>query len=298
VCTKSLKPATALLVVLLAHAGVSRGSERFRASEPHMGSITTITLYADNADQAQQAFVRAFARVAELDSILSDYDSKSELSRFCESGKTPGKDLAAVVDFAQALSAQTEGAFDLSAGTITHLWRAARQQKRIPAPAEIQAALERSGYRKLHGNTCGVPGMQLDAGGIAKGYAADEALSVLKTMGIASALVALSGDISIGEPPPGQPGWKVKLGDQILKLRNCGVSTSGDEFQGININGIRYSHIVDPRTGWALRNSVPVSVTAKTAMEADAIATAVSVGGAETARILKSKRDVQIFLQD
>src|SRR6188472_2230812 len=93
VCTKSLNIAAALLCCV----GIVQAAERYRASEPHMGTIATITLYASTADEAQQAFVKAFARIAELDSILSDYKPDSELSRFCESRKPPDRDLAAIL---------------------------------------------------------------------------------------------------------------------------------------------------------------------------------------------------------
>jgi thiamine biosynthesis lipoprotein len=121
--------------------------------------------------------------------------------------------------------------------------------------------------------------MQLDAGGIAKGYAADEALAALRRSGISSALIAVSGDIAVGDPPPGQSGWRVRVKDETLTLKNAGVSTSGDDFQYLEVDGIRYSHIIDPRTGMPLRNSVNVFVIARTAMEADALATAKSVLG-------------------
>jgi thiamine biosynthesis lipoprotein len=119
--------------------------------------------------------------------------------------------------------------------------------------------------------------MQLDAGGIAKGYAADEALAALRKTGISSALVAVSGDIAIGDPPPRQSGWRVRLEHETRTLSNAGVSTSGDEFQFVEIDGVRYSHIIDPRTGMPLQNSRNVSVIAPSAMEADVLATAESV---------------------
>jgi FAD:protein FMN transferase len=232
-----------------------------------MGTVATITLYASTPDEAQQAFVKAFARIAELDAILSDYKPDSELSRFCESRKPPGRDLAAVLKFAKEISAETHGAFDIAIGPLTRLWRQARKDNRLPTRKEIDEVRSRAGC---------VP---LDAGGIAKGYAADEALSVLRSVGIQSALVAISGDIAIGDPPPGQQGWKVMIAGQTRTMHKRGVSTSGDTYQRQEIDGVRYSHIIDPRTGWPLENSHSVAVIANTAMEADAVATAVSVAG-------------------
>ena len=263
--TKSLERAVAVLFCV----GVVQAADRYEASEPHMGTIATITLYATTTEQAQHAFVKAFARIAELNAILSDYDRHSELSRFCHSHREPSKDLSAVLQFAREVHVATGGAFSIMAGPLTHLWRRARKENRLPTQKEIDEA------RKLSGSC-----VQLDAGGIAKGYAADETLAVLRELGIRSALVAISGDIAIGDPPPGREGWKVKIADAVRTLRNTAVSTSGDTYQRHEVDGVRYSHIIDPRTGWALRDSKRVAVIARTAIEADAIATAVSVAGA------------------
>lgn len=246
-----------------------------------MGSLTTITLYADSAEQAQQGFLQAFARIAELNRILSDYNPSSEISTSCEQPKSA--DLRAVLDLARAIHDQSEGAFDIYAGAVTHLWRRARRDKQMPSRDDIQRAMH------SRGSIC-------DAGGIAKGYAADEALATLRAFGIPRALVAMSGDIAIGDPPPGKPGWRVRAAGGVHTLSNAGVSTSGDEYQGFNIGSVRYSHIIDPRTGQALRNAPSVSVIARTAAEADAAATAISVGGQNTARRLQATRKLQIFI--
>lgn len=247
-----------------------------------MGTVVAVTLYADSAEQAQRGFVAAFSRIAQLDRTLSDYRADSELSRACSLTSPPSADLRLVLAHAQEVARRTEGAFDITAGPLTHLWRRARSEKRLPTSAELHDALQQTGYRKLQVSRelrCTVPGMQLDAGGIAKGYAADEALRALRKIGIRSALVAVSGDVAMSDPPPGQTGWRVRIQDAIRTLANAAVSTSGDEFQFVEIDGVRYSHILDPRTGMALRDSHPVSVIASTGIEADALATAFAVQG-------------------
>ncbi len=134
------------------------------------------------------------------------------------------------------------------------------------------------------------PGMQLDLGAIAKGYAADQALRTLREKGIERALVAASGDIAAGEAPPGTSGWKVGIDcpdssasrfSKVLTMRNAAVSTSGDTEQYLESSGIRYSHIIDPRTGMGLTQRLCVTVTASASMEADSLATAVSVIAAQ-----------------
>jgi thiamine biosynthesis lipoprotein len=135
-----------------------------------------------------------------------------------------------------------------------------------------------------------VPEMRLDLGGIAKGFAADEALKVLRVHGIQSALVAAAGDIALGDAPPGQGGWKIEVPSldvtnappaRFVTVANAGVSTAGDVFQRLELNGVRYSHIVDPRTGIGLTDHSLVSVIARDAMTSDALETVVSVLGPE-----------------
>lgn len=285
------------LSLLLALSAALPAADRYQASEPHMGTLVTITLYADSSEQAQGAFSAAFARIGELDRILSDYKLDSELSRACSLDAPISKDLADIVSYAQNLAEKTDGAFDITAGPLTRLWREARKQKRLPDESAIRAALGRTGYRKLRVSgdriTCEVEGMQLDSGGIAKGYAADQALKTIAAEGVTSALVAVSGDIAASAPPPGTQGWLVQVQNRVMTLSNAAVSTSGDEFQFLEIDGVRYSHIVDPRTGMPVRDRTPVSVIADTGLEADSMATALSVSRTDQRRIadLRGNRD-------
>jgi thiamine biosynthesis lipoprotein len=123
--------------------------------------------------------------------------------------------------------------------------------------------------------------MQLDVGAIGKGYAADEALEVLAKLGIRRALVAVSGDLAIGDPPPGKSGWKIGTPAPILELANAAISTSGDAEQHLDAGGTRYSHIVDPSTGAGLTRGITVTVVARRGMDSDSLSTAVSVLGPE-----------------
>ncbi len=132
--------------------------------------------------------------------------------------------------------------------------------------------------------------MLLDAGGIAKGYAADEALAVLANLGLHSALVAASGDLAFSDAPPGQPGWKIGVDSfdradkpftRVLMLSNAAVSTSGNSEQHLNIGGKTYSHIIDPKTGMGLQNDLTVTAISRRGITADAAATAISVLGCE-----------------
>lgn len=265
-----------------------------------MGTLFTITLYATNKASAEGAADAAFHRVAALDEIMSDYRADSELMRLCDQpfGKPVliSKDLFDVFTRSQEMSKLTDGAFDVTIGPCVRLWRFSRKRKTLPKPEELAAARAAVGWRNLcldpraRTATLLLPNMRLDLGGIGKGYAADEALRVLKVRGIDRALVAASGDIAIGDPPPSEAGWKIGMTaidvrtndpEHTLVLHNCGISTSGDTEQSIEIDGIRYSHIVDPVTCLGLTNRIQDTVIAPNATTTDGLDTALNVMGVE-----------------
>ena len=289
----------AILGLALA-ALAATGSHPYEAVEPHMGTLFRIKLYAADQDEAERAFRAAFARITQLDNILSDYKPDSELNRLPQTAiHHPihiSPDLFQVISASENLSERTAGAFDITLGPLTHLWREARKNKRLPDEAEIETAKAKCGFKFLHLDATrhsielDREGMQLDAGGIAKGYAADEALRILSLQGIRSALVAASGDLAFSEAPPGEPGWKVGLDSidsasapftRVLLLTNAAVSTSGPSEQHLDAAGVRYSHIIDPNTGLGLTRNITATVIARRGIDADSLATAVSVLGAQ-----------------
>jgi len=272
--------------------------KRFEATELHMGSKFAIAVYAVGQQAADASFKAAFARVSELNRMMSDYDSASELSRLSASAPTkipiePSAELFLVLKHAQQLSAQTDGAFDVTVGPLTKLWRRARRQKRLPNSARLTDAKTAVGYEKLKLDPEGkqvellAPGMRLDLGGIAKGYAADEALRVIRSHGISRVLINAGGDVVLGDAPPNKNGWKIGIAalepeaapSRFLTLTNCSVATSGDTWQYVEIDGRRYSHILDPHTGLGLTTRSSVTIVAPTGMQADSLASAVSVLG-------------------
>lgn len=280
-----------------------------------MGTLFSITLFAADEGAAREAAKAAFERINRLEDIMSDYQADSELNQLRE--QPAGKpvrvsgDLFAVLEQAQHLSRVSGGAFDVTIGPYARLWRFARKRQVLASSAEMARAAAAVGWEKLRlyprtqTVTLLAPSMQLDLGGIAKGYAADEALRVLGGRGIHRALVAASGDIALGDPPPGQRGWRIAVAGVLqdrraadggpytardspgdasdvaarIVLRNCGVSTSGDTEQSIQIEGVRYSHILDPRTGLGLTNRIQATVIAPNATTSDPLATTVCVLG-------------------
>ncbi len=270
---------------------------RFEFSEPHMGTTFRLVFYAPNEPVAKEAARQAFARIAELSLIFSDFIDDSELMRLC---KKPGEwvkvsdDLFAILGRAKKLSEKTDGAFDITVGPVVKLWRRSRRTLELPPADALKKALALVGYRNVELDPAtnsvrlNVAGMSLDLGGIAKGYAAQAAQSVLSGFGFSSALVAAGGDIVVTGPPPGADGWKIALdapvkddaGPTMLLLKNATVSTSGDANQFVTIDGKRYSHIVDPKTGMGLVGRRAVTVVSFKG-HADGYASALNVMGIE-----------------
>ncbi len=302
-----------LLAGLLAVNAVQPAKlQRFEFSEPHMGTRVRIVFYASDEATAKKAAKAAFGRIAELNAIMSDYQPTSELMRLCENSGGPpvevSVDLFEILKKSEEYAKMTDGAFDVSIGPVVRLWRKARRTRTMPKAEEIKKALELVDYRKIKLDAKGrtvqllLMGMMLDLGGIAKGYAADAALLVLRQHGIPRALVAAGGDIAVSDAPPDAPGWKIGIAPlknpdapptHYLMLKNAGVSTAGDAEQFVEIDGKRYSHIIDPKTGLGLLGRRSVTVIAPNATISDGMDTGLCVLGVERGlKIVERREDV------
>lgn len=288
-------------VALLCCRGQAASNDlaRFEYERPEMGMAFRTVFYAANQETADKAADAAYARIKQLNDIMSDYDPDSELSKLSASSGSGraipvSPDLWLVLTRSQDLAEKSGGAFDVTVGPFVNLWRRARRQHQLPAPERLEEARRAVGYRKmkLHPQDRSVellvPNMKLDLGGIAKGYAIGEALKTLRARGVERALVEGGGDVAVSEPPPGKTGWRFDLssldvtnapGDRFLSLKNCAISTSGDLYQKLEIDGKRYSHIVDPHTGIGLTDHSLVNVIAPESITADSLTKVVSVLG-------------------
>ena len=274
---------------------------RRSATQRHMGAPWTITVHAAAAEQARAAIAAAFAEVARLDRILSDYDPVSELSRLSTAAPTRqpvavGADLWRVLARAVEIRDASGGAFDPTVGPLTTLWRQARRSGRLPAEPRLAAARAAVGPTTLRlfpdrrAVSLERPGMRLDLGGIGMGYATDRARETLERHGITAAMIDASGDVLVSAAPPGRPGWRIAVAPlrsgaaaSELVLARAAVTTSGDAHQAVEIDGRRYSHIVDPRTGIGVAGPAAVTVIGPDCTTADAAATAASVLGPDAA---------------
>lgn len=291
-----------VLTLLLAPQG--RGEEawlRVVTERPEMGVGFRVISYAKDTDRAKERAVEALDRVRELNMIFSDYEFDSEVSRLSRSAGSGtfvsvSSDFWKVLNLARDLGRRSDGAFDVTMGSATALWRKARREKRLPEPRLLDLVRSRSGWEFLEMRESDrsvkltAKNMMLDFGGIAKGYALDEALRVLRQNGFPHSMVSAGGDVALGLAPPDRDGWEIsglrghESPDGVsprLELSECGFATSGDFHQFLEIDGVRYSHILDPKTLVGLRPSRRAVVVAADATTADSLATTLCVLGPE-----------------
>ena len=287
---------------------------QFEFSRIVMGAPCRVVFYAPSEESANESARAVFERLARIEEALSDWMPSSEtrqLPSLAAVQITVGADLATALSASLGYARMTDGAFDPSIGALTKRWRAARRDGRVPDAAELLTLRARCGWQQMqfdeaaHTYAARVPGLELDFGGIGQGIGADAALAVLRERGVTSALIDLSGDIAVSDAPPGRTGWNIDLDDPWhtkLELANAAVTTSGDRFQHMDVatdggtttaadgeTTTRRSHIIDPATGEPLTTRVEVVVVARTGVEADALATALSVMGSERGLALLTK---------
>ncbi|MCC6676145.1 MAG: FAD:protein FMN transferase [Phycisphaerales bacterium] len=302
------------MLALLSGCAARGPLERFESKRVCMGVQTRIVIYAPERTAADAAANAAYDRIADLEGIMSDYRPGSELMRLCgRAGEGPvavSPDLFEVLRISRGLSRDTHGAFDVTVGPAVALWREARKSGKLPGPAERARAMSLVGWEQVRlderARTVALsrPGMRLDLGGIGKGYAAQRAVEEIRARGLARCLVALAGDIVVGESPPGREGWEVEIaGGQgrsagAVLLANAAVSTSGDTEQFVELEGRRYSHIMDPRTGLGIEGGLSATVIAPRGELADALSTAVCVLGREEGeRLVRARRAVAAVME-
>jgi FAD:protein FMN transferase len=305
-----------LLLALLPVIPANSEERLYTYKEPHMGTEFTIRSWTEESKVADLTLStrEAFARIAALNRSLSDYLPESEINSLAKAPSgvafPVSEDLFTLFEKAGQLTAETDGAFDITAGPVIRLWRMGRKNGTLPSPDQIASAKARSGFHHLVLNRekrsilKKIDGMLFDLGGIAKGYAADAALAILKEGGFPRSLVAASGDIVVGEAPPGEAGWRIgietlEIGHDLKDLETvtlvkAAISTSGDTRRYLELDGVRYSHIVSTRTGLGLTDRIGASVIGPDATTSDSYATAVVLlGTKEGLQFIENKRGIE-----
>lgn len=257
-----------------------------------MGVECTLTVFAETEHDGRIAARTAFARAETIEQVISSWRPGSEANEVASRGGEASplsSELCTLLATSLRWSKDTDGAFDPTIYHSIRLWAAARQSQELPAREAIAAAHAKGGWQGVvfDQSACEVristEGLRFDFGGIGKGFAADEMLCVLGHLGFDRALVEIGGDVVASGPPPGKEAWRVRIegSAQVIELSHGAVATSGDSAQALELNGVRYSHIIDPKTGEALAQSVPVTVIVRggnsPGADADALASAASV---------------------
>jgi len=274
---------------------------RYAQSREIMGTFAEVTPFAAARDTAKKAVEAAYDRLADVNRRMSDYSDVSEIGRL--NHQPPGERLVIspetffVLQKALEIAKASGGAFDPTCRPLVQLWKQAGKENSLPEPQALADTMQHGGWNKVtldpHDRTAvvTVPGVQIDLGGIAKGYALDLAAEALKQAGAQSGLVNVGGDVfALGNQPGGRP-WRIGVKHPfrpglLRTLAVCGraVATSGVQQRFNVIDGKRYSHIVDPRTGRPAEQAPAVTVIAPDGITADAWATVFSVLTVEEGR--------------
>jgi thiamine biosynthesis lipoprotein len=284
-----------LIFLILLPITLSAQLKRFEFAQNKMGSPFHLVFYHTDSVEAALFAKESFSIVDSLNAVFSDYDSSSQVNKLVDAPSP----LENIPDELFGMIVRSEDAwkksgktFDITIGALTQLWRKANKEKRFPDEEEIKTAKASAGFENLiiHQSTKTISfkkkGIRLDFGGIVKGYAAQKVIDYLKTKNITAALADAGGDIAMSDAPPGKKGWNIginlpesenELWDQKLELKNCAVATSGDVYRYTLHNGKKYSHIIDPRTGYGVTSQRNVTVIAKNGATADWLATACSI---------------------
>ncbi len=279
-----------------------------------MGTFAHIVAVAEDTGTAEKCVHAALEEIHKVDDLMSDYKSDSEISRVnsqaYEKAVQVSESTYEVLQRSVKFSKMTDGAFDVTVGPLVALFREAKESKVAPSEEQIAQARSKVGFEKLKLDSenktvqFSDKGMLLDLGGIAKGYAIDKAIEAAQRCGAIGAMVDIGGDVRCyGLPPKGKDHWLIGLQDPnsaiegieggglrlVLKVTNEAVATSGDYQQFVIIEGKRYSHIMDRKTGKSAEGLSSVTIITDNATDADALATAVSVMGDEKGLVLIEK---------
>jgi thiamine biosynthesis lipoprotein len=290
---------------------------RFEDHAEAMGSLFAIVLYGPDDDTSRRAAEAAFEEARRLDRLLSNYIQESEWSAVNrDAAARPVRvsdELFDLLDACAVYNRQSEGAFDITVGPLMKVWRFYKGEGALPKPAEVTGALARTGARHVRLDRAkrtvrfDRPGIELDPGGIGKGYAVDRMIGVLKAHGIRAALVSGAGSsvYGLGAPPDEPRGWRMEISapgspDTMAAdvfLKDMSMSTSGSYEKFFYANGKRYSHLMDPRTGYPAQGVAAVSVVAPRTIDSEAWTKAVFINGQAWTR-QHTPREFRVFFCD
>ncbi len=301
-----------LVLVLFSVTVCDAQLQRFIFTQPKMGSPLNIIFFTNDETGAKAAADACFALADSLNDIFSDYLVNSEINRL---SATAGKDtifkpslpLMEILKQSKDAWRTSDHAFDITLGSISMIWRASRKDGKFPSKESILTAVKHSGAQHLiiqkNGVSINLEGIKLDLGGIAKGYVAQQLINLLQTKNIKMALVDAGGDIVCSGSPPNANGWKIGIGtdstqtQKQVSIFNKAIATSGDLYQFVEHNGKRYSHIIDPATGYGITKQRKVTVIANDGATADWLASACSILSHNKSKRLIKKYNAALYIE-
>lgn len=304
-----LIPAVRLVVITACCTAWAVGG-KFSFERELMGTRFSIVCYTKDRATAETSAEAAFEIAERINQVASDYLPKSELSRLSCRPVSEAVEVSPMLydlfEHSLTIAKSTDGAFDPTLAPFSRIWRECRKSGKLPAPETIESARNSVGWQHVVLDSVNRSirmkreGMSFDLGGVAKGHAADSMIESFFAAGLKQVMIVAGGDVRLGEAPPGRAGWNVAVktfhpdrSDEILTLSHAAVSTSGDLYQSVEIDGVSYSHIIDPKTGLGLTHRIAATVIADHARLSDPLATAACVMGEHSAERLKNIRGVR-----
>lgn len=290
--------------------------KKFQFEEKKMGSAFQLIFYDSDSIHAVNLSKIAFLIVDSLNNSFSDYLTNSEIAKINNSAGNGqsiniSKDLENILLQSKAAYLKSEGAFDITIGQLTKLWRKSRIEKIMPNKVDLNIKLAAVGFKYLiidttkHSAKLLKKGASIDLGGIGKGYAAQKVYDFFVKNKIKKILVNAAGNMTAGEPPKGKKDWEIEIempslinysNQKIVGLQNISISTSGDAFQFVEIEGKRYAHIINPKTGLGLSYQRQVSIICENAAKADWLSTACYILTIKKALKLAEKENAEIII--
>ncbi|MBS3992668.1 MAG: FAD:protein FMN transferase [Bacteroidetes bacterium] len=265
-----------------------------------MGSRFDLSVVAPNETEANSYINLAIEEITRIEKLISEWDTKSQTSAINRNaGIKPvkvDKELFELIKRSIQISKLTQGAFDISFASIDKVWKYDGSMQKLPTEAAIQKSVEKIGYQNIELNEAQqtvflkLAGMKIGFGAIGKGYAADKAKQVLIEKGVKAGIINASGDLNSWGTQPNGDLWKVGITNPLnkekvfswLPIENSAVVTSGNYEKYVTLNGVRYTHIINPKTGYPVVGLNSVTIFSESAELADALATAVFVMGLES----------------
>ncbi|MBI5554236.1 MAG: FAD:protein FMN transferase [Elusimicrobia bacterium] len=278
-----------VLLLLLLITGCAQPPAEVYGARVMLGTVVEIKIIDPDPRQAEIALEDAFREIKRIEKLMSHFDRNSALSQLNRQGYSADKELYALILKAVEISQVTNGGFDITVGPLMNLWDFKAQSPRVPTTRQIRQALKNVGYKKINIDSQKIKivikeGIDIDLGGIAKGYAVDQALEVLIRQGIHTALINAGGDIRVVGNKEWRIGLKNPRGNEILAaiiVKSGAVVTSGDYERYFIKEGKRYHHILNPGSGYPADQCQSVTVIAPTAAAAVALAKGIFVAGPE-----------------